>query len=388
MTDPLGQSQVLPYLRGLTRRGHEIDVVSCEKPVRRAEPTSLEGLGWYPLVYHKRPPVLSTLWDVAAMARQARALHRRRNYQLVHCRGYLTALVGRRLGLPFVFDMRGFWPDERVDGGVWSLKNPLYALIYRYFKRQERLFLRDSAAVISLTHRGLEEMLRWGVAGLSREKFTVIPCCCDLEHFNPDRAERSEKLAGELELTAEDFVVAYLGSLGTWYLLEEMLDFFARFLLHRPRAKLVFFTPDSAETIEQAAHAMGVPLAALRVRRLRREEVPSGLALAHAGLFFIQPSYSKTASSPTKLGELLGMGLPVISNAGVGDSDWLAERFKIGPVVSRFDRSEYERAARELDEHLLTPGERRRAIAQEYFSLERGVELYDEVYQRVLKKPQ
>ena len=36
MTDPLGRSQVLPYLQGLSERGHEITLLSCEKPARMA----------------------------------------------------------------------------------------------------------------------------------------------------------------------------------------------------------------------------------------------------------------------------------------------------------------------------------------------------------------
>src|SRR4051794_20204501 len=34
LTDPLGRSQVLPYLTGLAERGHRITVLSCEKPER------------------------------------------------------------------------------------------------------------------------------------------------------------------------------------------------------------------------------------------------------------------------------------------------------------------------------------------------------------------
>ena len=145
MTDPLGGSQVLPYLRGLAERGHRITLVSCEKPERtaaeRAEVQELchaYGIEWHSLRYHKRPPVLSTMLDLANLRREAERLHRRQPFDLVHCCSYPPALIGlalkRRHGVRFLFDMRGFWADERVDGGLWNLRNPLFRSVFHWFK--------------------------------------------------------------------------------------------------------------------------------------------------------------------------------------------------------------------------------------------------------------
>ena len=144
MCDPLGGSQVLPYLFGLAKRGHQIDLISFEKPERTDEERATvadacadAGIRWRPLRYHKRPPVLSAMYDVHRMNRLADRLHRERHFDIVHCRSYLPALTGlrmkRRLGLRFIFDMRGFWADERVDGRIWNLKNPLLWAVYTYF---------------------------------------------------------------------------------------------------------------------------------------------------------------------------------------------------------------------------------------------------------------
>ena len=137
MCDPLGGSQVLPYLAGLTTLGHNVTLISFEKPERGAEELAAIGrqcidaaIAWHPLRYHKRPPLFSSMYDVRRMRAQAERLHRSEHFDLVHCRSYLTALVGlrmkRRFGVPFIFDMRGFWPDERVDGGIWKLSSPVY----------------------------------------------------------------------------------------------------------------------------------------------------------------------------------------------------------------------------------------------------------------------
>ena len=226
MTDPLGQSQVLPYLIGLTKEGHRFTLISFEKKerfeqqaARISELCEEHHIDWQPQFYTKNPPVISTLRDVRKMRQKAFALHAQKNIQLVHCRSYLSALVGlqfkRKWSIPFIFDMRGFWADERVDGKLWNLKNPIFRSIYHFFKRKELQFLQESAATVSLTHAGKEEMNRWELK--SKTKFTpiqVIPCCTDLTVF--EEIQRSN--------TATN--LGYLGSLGTWYLLDEMLAFF------------------------------------------------------------------------------------------------------------------------------------------------------------------
>ena len=67
MTDPLGQSQVIPYLAGLTEYGYEFTILSCDKPNKYADykeyvmnllrPYSIK---WISIPYHKKPPVLSS----------------------------------------------------------------------------------------------------------------------------------------------------------------------------------------------------------------------------------------------------------------------------------------------------------------------------------------
>ncbi|NJL14244.1 MAG: glycosyltransferase family 4 protein [Microscillaceae bacterium] len=101
LTDPLGQSQVLPYLEGLSRAGYEITVLSAEKrenfarraPVIRAR-LEARGLHWAYIFYTKKPPVFSTLWDLRQMRRRAIQLHRQSPFALLHCRSYLSALWG------------------------------------------------------------------------------------------------------------------------------------------------------------------------------------------------------------------------------------------------------------------------------------------------------
>ena len=60
---------------------------------------------------------------------------------LLHCRSYLTTTVGQKIkkktGIPFIFDQRGFYADERVDGRIWPQEKFLYRKIFKYFKKKK-----------------------------------------------------------------------------------------------------------------------------------------------------------------------------------------------------------------------------------------------------------
>ena len=160
MTDPLGQSQVLPYIIGLTKKGYRFHLISFEKPDRYSQNREViskicieNDIDWHPLMYTKWPPLLSTIWDVLKMKKLSKNLHKKHRISMIHCRSYISALVALSLkktqSVPFLFDMRGFWADERVDGKIWSLSNPIYKMVYNFFKKKELEFFVNSDHIVS-----------------------------------------------------------------------------------------------------------------------------------------------------------------------------------------------------------------------------------------------
>ena len=152
MTDQLGQSQVIPYLIGLSEKNYSITILSCEKKgafekgkTKIKELLDRHNILWEPLLYTKYPPVLSTIYDISKIKKKADQLSRKTNFDIVHCRSYIAGMVGltlkKKYQCKFIFDMRGFWADERVDGKLWNLNNPVYKIIYKYFKRKEKEML-------------------------------------------------------------------------------------------------------------------------------------------------------------------------------------------------------------------------------------------------------
>ncbi len=392
MTDPLGQSQVLPYLSGLSKKGFQFHLISFEKKDRlekhRKHIQSIcddAGIVWHPQDY-TFGGLKRTIKQVRRMLKVSAYLFDRHHFDLIHCRSYISALAGLKLKhkhkIPFVFDMRGFWADERVDGKLWDLKNPLYKLIYTYFKRKEKQFIIESDAIVSLTSAGKEEMKTWQYTQLE-QKTSVIPCCVNLNLFDSRQSSEEDRrtVRENLGISAEKTVLGYVGSIGTWYMLDEMLDFYLVYRKKNAQSIFLFISGENREKILNVSRRKNIPDDEIIVTSVTHDQVARNIAAFDLSVFFILPSYSKKASSPTKQGELMAMGIPLICNAGVGDTAEIVERFHAGSVVNEFTEEAYERALIDLNKF-----ERNTSIsgAQEYFSLDQGVKLYQNIYEKII----
>jgi hypothetical protein len=78
------------------------------------------------------------------------------------------------------------------------------------------------------------------------------------------------------------------------------------------------------------------------------------------------------------------MGIPVVCNAGVGDTDYLFEQYKTGILLKELNTGGYDQAIAEIEAVLKIPPEQLRETAKAYFDLQKGVDLYQQVYKQVL----
>ena len=361
--EALGQSQVVAYLERLAGEA-DITLVSFEKPGGDLEAVAgrlaAAGIRWRALRYHRRPPVLSTAWDVLAGARAVRAESRRRAPDIVHVRSDVPALIalaaGRRGKL--LFDIRGFWADERVDLGIFRRNG----FLYRLARRCERRFYAEADAVVVLTEAALPQVRRW----LAKRDVPVevIPTCTDVARF----AASVPRAGGPRAI--------WCGSVGGWY----RLDLGARLAgaLDLPLTVLTREVESACAQVEDA-----------EIREVEPDRVPAELCEGDVGLCLIRPSFAKTASAPTRLAEYLAAGMPVAVTPGVGDLEAIVEGDAVGVVVRDESEAGLADAARVLRELAGDPAarERCRALARERFSLERGVSAYAALYARLTGSP-
>lgn len=398
MLDPLGQSQVLPYLRELGKQGVRFTLLSFERATafagegakRRVElkfSLAAAGIDWHCLRYHQTPSLPATIFDVANGVRLARKLIKQQQIELVHARSHIPATIGlalkRELGVKLIFDVRGLLADEYVDAGHWRQGS----FPYRLTKAMERRALAAADGVVTLTERIWPIIKDWdALRDRSAVIHEVVPCCADLELFKFDSAAR-ERRRHELGLS-DCLVIVYSGSIDGWYLTERMADFFSLTRKQKPEAHLLWLTPTRHERLRKLMLERSISESNYTVLATAPQAVASYLSASDAGLAFIKPCFSKLASSPTKYAEYLGCGLPLIINAGVGDSDALITKEDAGALVADFDESAYAVAFSTIERFVSDAAEARRRtreVAVRLFDVRTvGVERYARLYERVL----
>ena len=384
MLEPLGQSQVLAYLKRLAV-GRCIHLISFEKPedwaheaerARIAQDIAGAGIVWHPLRYHKQPSALATLWDIACGIGLGLWLVLRHRLRIVHARSYVASVMAltikRLTGAKYLFDMRGFWADERVDGGLW----PRSGRMFRVAKGFERRFLLGADHVVSLTQAAVRELQRFDYLQGRMPPVTVIPTCADLTRFSPKYRERD----------GGSFVLGYVGTVGTWYLFDEVAACFAQLLRMQPDARFLIVNRGEHAYIRERLAAAGVPDAMVELTTATHAEMPRQMARMDAGVFFIKPVFSKQASAPTKLAEFLGCGIPCLGNAGVGDMAEVLEGERVGVALKSFDEASLNEGLQQLLLLAQDPATRDRCVvsAERYFSLDEGVQRYADIYHKLL----
>jgi glycosyltransferase involved in cell wall biosynthesis len=395
MTDPLGQSQVIPYLAGLQLQGYTITILSFEKKQKMKQLGKFihdllkrNHIYWVPLRFHQNPKIISKALDIWQMKRVAKHLHKKNKYALIHCRSYIAAGVGlslkKRTGVKFLFDMRGFWADEKTEGGNWKKNNFFWNQVYRYYKRLEKKLIRGADHIISLTKAAKTEIQHWKFYN-PEVPVTVIPCCADSTLFSLNDKYQQHEAKKLLDIPVNAFVLGYLGSVGAWYMLDEMLAFFNCLKKRYPQSVFLFITNSPHEVIYKKLPENGLQVQDVRIVTVNYKEVPVNIKAADINISFIKPVYSKTASSPTKNGEILSMGIPIILN-DIGDSGVIIEKCQAGFVINQFNADSYRDIINRLDEVKKMDPLQIRNNSLEFYSLERGIEKYSLIYSSMITK--
>lgn len=380
LREPLVQTQVLPYLRELAAAGVEVHLLTFERQMSEISDLrsglAAQGINWSALPYHKRPSVPATLFDIVAGALTALQLIQEHRIDVIHARAHIPmamALIVRRLTrCSLVFDIRGLMAEEYVDAGVWA-KN---SLKFKAVKRLERAGIKAADQIVVLTRAMRDWLVR--ESNVSADKIEVVPCCVDFARYSG--AERVNENDGSR------FEIVYAGSAIGLYMLEEMATFFNALRALEPGAFFRILTMSPADEVSARLRASGLKPEDFWVAQVAAQDVPHYLRRARLGISFRKPTFSQIAASPTKIPEYLAAGLPVVSNAGIGDVDHLLESEKVGVIIQDFKPAELARAAeaalklaKDVDVHT-----RCTDVARRYFDLKTvGAEGYLNVYRRI-----
>lgn len=396
LSDHIGVAQVLPYLQGLARRGHDITVISVENPgswnstpPRELSPDtdpSCAGALRFAPIFRKSGVVgrLQRFLIPAQMQRRLRAELAKRQTDLVHCRAYMplgpSLSVTSGTGVALLSDTRGFWVDQRIEGGAWSPSKPLDRAKITHFRRLEQRVYGEANRIVTLTHDAkqvIEQSRHYGGCPID-----VIPCSVDQSAFDIDAGTRA-RVRAELGIPESAVVICYLGSSSGVYRMDLVNRVYAAARQLVPDARLLMMGNHNAAAHCRMAEEQGVALdeAEVIARKLPHAEVPHYLNAADIGLSFQVSTPSSLGVSATKVGEYMACGLPVASNLGVGDIAEIVQDGSFGAVLADDSQAEIDRVARVLT--TLARNATRseiKAHGRQYYSMTEAVARYDAAY--------
>jgi glycosyltransferase involved in cell wall biosynthesis len=382
LMEQLGQSQVLPYLRQLAK-GRKIILITYEKKqdLQNVERKSQfqqmaldSGIQWLPLRYHKGPGMLAKVYDIAVGIVFCSVQCIKEKVKIIHTRGYVVsmiALVIRRIfDVHYIFDMRGFWVDQRVELGIWREDSR----IFRFAKWLEGRFLQRASVVFALSSAAVEAMKKWPTVKGRSINFEVVTTCTDLNLFQPP--------ASPLFNPEKPFTVGYVGSAGQAYFFEPVLDIFLEIQRIKPNTRLKIINRKDHVLIQEFLNTREIDPAVVELLGCDHHEVPKNMGDMDIGVFFNKWNKTRVSSVSTRMGEYLACGIPCLTNiGGVGVIEVL-EKEGVGVVLRNFDAQSMQDAAVAAI-NIATDNERRAQCiesAKRHFSLETGVETYEKVY--------
>jgi glycosyltransferase involved in cell wall biosynthesis len=387
--EPLVETQVLAYLRGLAAAGHTVhlltfDSSALDRQARASRRAALrqDGVSWHRLRYHKRPTLLATAFDAMQGLVATLWLCVRHRLDTVHARNHVPGAMAlaatRLLRLRLVFDIRGIMAEEYEDAGIWSHDS----IGFKATKWVERQCIRRADGIVVLTHRFRDQL-----PADAANRAQVIPSCADCEAIAAQRGQRS---AMRERLGIQDrTVLLYAGKLGGWYMVREMVDFFVTARDAVPDLFFLVLSQSDPQVILKEFDRAGVAPTDYTVRRAEPADVGAHLVAADVAVSFIRLAPSKVACSPTKLAEYLAAGLPIVSSRGIGDMDDILTAARVGLLVDDYSSPAYAAVARELVELLADPDVAARCVrtAAETASLHGiGIPRYRALY-RSLRQP-
>ncbi len=266
----------------------------------------------------------------------------------------------RKLGAPFVFEVRDLWPDVPVAIGI--LRNPL--LIW-YARRLERRIYRAAERIIALSPG-----MKRGIAktGYPADRITMIPNGADLDLFQPSAEPLHDPRFGR----PDDFRLVFTGAHGLANGLDAVLDAAAE-LKRRGQSGIRFVFIGSggqkAHLVERSRRE-GLDSLVSWVDPIPKVELARVLPRLDVGMMILKnlPAFYY-GTSPNKFFDYIASGMPVLVNYPGWMADMLQEH-KSGVVIPADQPAAFADAVlwmRDHPEELISMGQRARQLAESRF---------------------
>jgi hypothetical protein len=353
----VGSSQITPLIIGLAERGKTVCLITFEKikPSKNlVEMFSRVGVVWIAKEFGK-PGAIGGLVRLNTLRRavpESLVLHGRSDMAT-------AAAILSGIDAPVLWDVRSLWSDQHLLIGTpgW---NRLTAKVARSL---ENLAARKSSAMTTLTsaivpilqkrHRSIPTIME------------VIPTCVQTSKFS-------------LSSMPQGKVTCLLsGTFNNYYdinRIRQVLDEIRKSM----ELRVIW-----ARSGESPTKSLGV--GEDLIFSASHWEMPKHVRDSHFGIAICKQDNldSLAAAVPTKIGEFLASGRPVIVSNGIGDLDHMLGSTRTGVVISPSDALQtIASQIMALISDPFTP-ERCRELAMQHFDMESSIDRYIDIYDRM-----
>ena len=284
------------------------------------------NIEWKYFIYSKKPFMIGTLLNGLKIMYYFFFIMQNNN--IYHCRSYLPTLFCYFLSkfkfVKYIFDMRGFWPDEKIERTKLSNNS----LIYKFLKYIEIKLIHKASHIITLTNESKDFIVN--KHNINKKKITVIPTCVDTNIFIPSKIKKDKKLN-----------FCYLGSVDGAYDIKYVLNYFIKLLAIRSDISLNILTIETIK-IKKILKEYNISNSNIFVKKINRINIIQEINKSDFGIFYLKNNFSLKASYPTKIGELFSCGIPIICNSFNKDISKSFNENQIGININ-FDNNDFNK---------------------------------------------
>jgi len=384
MTEPLGRSQVLEYLIDLSKKGNDFYLISFErekdlKNIKEVKKIIEESnIKWEYFIYKRNK--LSYFRNIVIVINFIKKINKKENFQIFHTRSFLPTLIGflsKDKKCKIIFDIRGFWIDEKLDSG--RMKS---IFLYKILKKTDYYLYKNADHVVTLTHKAKE--ILHNSLDIDKEKITVIPTCANKEIFKKIDNLEKEKIRKKLNFTNEDILLIHTGTVTGWYDFDKELKLIKYLMEKNQNIKFIILNKNEHDFINKKLQEYKIDKSKVILKSVPFEKVNQFLNISDFSIFFIKPSYSKQASAPTKFAENVACHLPSITNKGVGDMEYYLTLYKVGKLVD-LENINYEEILKFIEKPDINEDDFEK-LFNEHFDKKMAVEKYNDIYKRLINE--
>ena len=379
--EPLGQSQVLKYISN-SKNSKNIILLSFEKKNNFKNLNNTEfvnniilksGIKWIPYSYSNNFWFLSKIFDLFKIFYFSIINIPLYKIKIIHCRSYLPTFVICILKFFFnfklIFDMRGFWIDERYEWGIWS-KNKL---IFYFLKGIEKKLIKYSDKIVVLCKDSKKVLTK--NFGKNHENIFVIPTCADENQFNISSNRYWNNCLN----------LCHLGSISTRYDIDLTLSFFKK-INQYVDSKILFINKGENDFILSKCKEYNISSSKYKIKSFDHFEIQHKINKFDFNIFFPKSGYFKKGFFPTKISESLLSGVPLISTKINSDLDEMISTNNLGFQFNNLSEINFHNFINLIDSfQKKTYIFDIRNFALKNLSLSHGVLIYDNLYKLLLK---